>query len=229
VYSSPVLTRFKVVIGHGCNLCPQNSGGTTTGPLILTLLRQEPLTPKLIPTSTNSFLPPVRILPLTLPPSHPVEMYISFFSKHIAHLGFTDTFLSHHNLTTAERRAISNLRSDPTIIICPDDKGSTTVVMNYLNYQSEALEQLSDPTFYRPLEEDPTQSFLNRIRTYLSLSHARFWGLSPPLVIPADPQFPVVALLLTESPPSLTTISNCLSRLSLPHQGKLRVPSRRTR
>jgi len=49
--------------------------------------------------------------------------------------------------------------------------------MNYSDYQSEALKQLCDHTFYRFLEEDPTQSFLNKTRTYLQ-PHGPNEGLS---------------------------------------------------
>lgn len=138
------------------------TSGTTKGSLTQTPLRTPSQTPKHIPIFTNSFPSPVKNLPSKLP----CRTTNFSLSKQIAYSDFTDTFRSHYNLTTEERRTISALGSHPIILIHPAIKGYTRSVMNYSDNRSEALKEFSDPLFYDPLEDNPTQSFLTKIRTY---------------------------------------------------------------
>ena len=68
----------------------------------------------------------------------------------------------HDNLTRRERQS---QRAD--IVIKPADKGSGTVVMNRQNYLDECYRQLNDPTFYKRVNEDPTEGINKRVRFYL--------------------------------------------------------------
>ena len=68
----------------------------------------------------------------------------------------------HDNLTRRERQS---QRAD--IVIKPADKGSGTVVMNRQNYLDECYRQLNDPSFYKRVNEDPTEDINKRVRFYL--------------------------------------------------------------
>lgn len=56
------------------------------------------------------------------------------------------------NLTPDERRAITELRSNQTIIVKPADKGSATVVMDRSAYITEVYRQLNNEQYYRKLD-----------------------------------------------------------------------------
>ena len=43
------------------------------------------------------------------------------------------------------------------------DKGSAVVVMDRDHYVSEAVRQLHDSTFYKPLDHDPTPEFAKQV------------------------------------------------------------------
>lgn len=58
---------------------------------------------------------------------------------------------SHTNLTHQEQKSIKFLKQHPDIIIKNADKGGATVVMNKTAYIAEALRQLNNPKYYRPL------------------------------------------------------------------------------
>ena len=60
----------------------------------------------------------------------------------------------HANLTPAERDALKNLVSNQNIVIKPADKGSGVVISNTNDYIHEAFRQLSDTSFYKPLEDN---------------------------------------------------------------------------
>jgi hypothetical protein len=55
------------------------------------------------------------------------------------------------NTTEPERTALKHLSSLKNITIKPADKGGALVVMNTIDYNNEALRQLSDPVYYTKL------------------------------------------------------------------------------
>ena len=55
------------------------------------------------------------------------------------------------NLTQAEKRALKQLKCDNTVILKPADKGGKLVLQHRDNYKLEALRQLNDNKFYKPL------------------------------------------------------------------------------
>ena len=55
------------------------------------------------------------------------------------------------NLTQAEKRALKQLKSDNSVILKPADKGGKLVLQHRDHYQLEALRQLNDREFYKPL------------------------------------------------------------------------------
>lgn len=72
------------------------------------------------------------------------------------------------NLSSDERTALRNLRSNVEIVIKPADKGSAVVVMDKSAYIREAERQLNDDRFYMKLEEDPTEKFSDEITKELT-------------------------------------------------------------
>ena len=72
-----------------------------------------------------------------------------------------------HNLSPDEKNALKELCNNKDIIIKPADKGSAVVVMRRQDYLKEGYKQLSDPKFYRKLDNEPTADFHNEIRNFL--------------------------------------------------------------
>lgn len=56
------------------------------------------------------------------------------------------------NLTATQSRALRQLANDSNITIKPADKGGATVIMDTSLYTQEALRQLHDTKYYRPLQ-----------------------------------------------------------------------------
>ena len=62
------------------------------------------------------------------------------------------------NLNRSENEAKLRLKQNKSIIIKPADKGSAVVIMNTRDYIAEANRQLSDPTYYKKVDENLTES-----------------------------------------------------------------------
>ncbi len=60
------------------------------------------------------------------------------------------------NLSSAERRAIRELKTNHSIAIKKADKGSAVVIMNRGDYIKEDEKQLSDTQFYKKVNSDYT-------------------------------------------------------------------------
>ncbi|KAJ8024847.1 hypothetical protein HOLleu_34877 [Holothuria leucospilota] len=67
------------------------------------------------------------------------------------------------NISHKEQVALSELKSDDSIIILGADKGRSTVVMNKEQYIEKINNLIMDDKTYRPLNRDPTTSFENKI------------------------------------------------------------------
>ena len=62
------------------------------------------------------------------------------------------------NITPSERRALTGLRNDTSIVILPADKGRATVVLNTQDYEQKMKDMLSDRSTYQVMQRDPTAS-----------------------------------------------------------------------
>ncbi|GFS02221.1 hypothetical protein ElyMa_001117400 [Elysia marginata] len=71
------------------------------------------------------------------------------------------------NLTSDEKTALKDLRTNTNIIIKPADKGGAVVVMNTADYTTECTKQLSNTLYYKKLESDPTATYNNTIKRVL--------------------------------------------------------------
>ncbi|GFO00957.1 hypothetical protein PoB_002746200 [Plakobranchus ocellatus] len=73
------------------------------------------------------------------------------------------------NIRTEEKRALKELKNNAHIIIKPADKGGAVVVLNTPDYIAECTRQLSNATYYRKLNSDPTKKYNKRINDRLEI------------------------------------------------------------
>ena len=72
-----------------------------------------------------------------------------------------------NNMSPNETRALKELCDNKDIVIKPADKGSAVVIMQREDYLKEGYRQLSDISYYRKLDHDPTAEFHQKIRNFL--------------------------------------------------------------
>ncbi|KAL7371715.1 hypothetical protein ABVT39_003947 [Epinephelus coioides] len=72
-----------------------------------------------------------------------------------------------HNLTKNQLSELKALKNDSTLVIRSADKGGAIVIQDRNAYEGEIQRQLSNTTFYRQLNHNPTQEFKERIRRKL--------------------------------------------------------------
>ena len=71
------------------------------------------------------------------------------------------------NTTPVERKCISDLAKDESIVIKKADKGGAIVIQNRKDYIAEGERQLKNGKFYTKLQEDPTTDHNTKIKTQL--------------------------------------------------------------
>lgn len=72
------------------------------------------------------------------------------------------------NLTPSERQAIGNLNKNTNIIIKPADKGGAIVILDKELYKKEALRQLNNTMYYKPIERSLTPDTVKMINEILA-------------------------------------------------------------
>lgn len=85
-----------------------------------------------------------------------IETYSKLVHRDLDELERNIPFVK-HNLTQLEKRALSELQNDSTIVIRSADKGGAVVIQDIDQYEAEVLRQLNDTTFYKRLSNDPTK------------------------------------------------------------------------
>ena len=80
------------------------------------------------------------------------------------------------NLQSRERRALTTLRKDRSIVILPADKGRATVILDATDYKDKMNQLLSDGS-YQKLKRDPTRRIERRIQD--ELKHVEVLGEIP--------------------------------------------------
>ncbi|BHF68997.1 hypothetical protein SprV_0301203800 [Sparganum proliferum] len=135
-------------------------------------------------------------------------------------------------ITTAELKAIREIKNDEEIVTVPADKVRATVVLNKSEYVTEAQELLNDNQSYNVVDADPMKTLvgkinktLNQMRNQKSISEkdwrqmkpqdaaiARFYGL-PKIHKPNVPLGPTVALKGTPTYGLAKWLANHLKRL----------------
>ncbi|KAH6929187.1 hypothetical protein HPB50_023986 [Hyalomma asiaticum] len=71
------------------------------------------------------------------------------------------------NLTSSERAALEDLRSDPSVVVLEADKGKGIVVMDRKDYEGKMQEILDDPLHFEKMQHDPTLSTERQLVDYL--------------------------------------------------------------
>ncbi|XP_059588798.1 uncharacterized protein LOC109283246 isoform X2 [Alligator mississippiensis] len=94
-----------------------------------------------------------------------LDRYIDCFRERMNNEIISNT-RHHNNLSLPEKKAIECLRSNHQIVIKPADKGGAIVILNREDYIKEANRQLSDTTYYKELQEDPTPLFTKKTQQY---------------------------------------------------------------
>ncbi|XP_059585059.1 uncharacterized protein LOC109285748 [Alligator mississippiensis] len=116
----------------------------------------------------------------------------------------------HNNLSLPEKKAIESLRSNHQIVIKRADKGGAIVILNCEDYIKEANRQLSDTTYYKEVQEDPTPLFTkklnNTIKSFPSRLQKNPQTLIPPLPNPGT--FYLLPKIHKQGDPGSPIISN---------------------
>jgi len=72
-----------------------------------------------------------------------------------------------HNITRAESIAINSIKSDPSVVVVPADKGKSAVVMNTTDYNAKISSHLNDTSTYTKLNSNPTKTLQNKVNNEL--------------------------------------------------------------
>jgi hypothetical protein len=100
--------------------------------------------------------------PLLLPPQ--IEEVVADLKKLFGELG---PCKPPPNINNHEKRALKQLRENPSIVIKPADKGSKVVILNKEDYINEGLAQLQDKTFYQPISSSISEDTATRVTVLL--------------------------------------------------------------
>ena len=103
------------------------------------------------------------------PAEFPPPTFVSFITANNTALSDLPLLRSkHNNLTTPEQDVLKTLISNWNIVIKPAYKISGVVILNTNDYIHEAFRQLSDTSFYQPLEAKVTSCISLEISNTLS-------------------------------------------------------------
>ena len=78
-----------------------------------------------------------------------------------------------NNFSTKQKKLLAELRARTDIVIKKADKGNNVVIMNKEDYLTEAMRQLSDRKFYRPLAKPIFEENILEIRNLLAALHKK--------------------------------------------------------
>ena len=74
----------------------------------------------------------------------------------------------HDNLSSNQRKALHDLKSNNNIVIKPADKGDSIAIMNKDNYMKETCTYLHDGRFYKKIDNDPTPTLTNKLKLLIN-------------------------------------------------------------
>lgn len=205
--SSKILNSAeKSVLSKGLTFCPTNKINVfEITKDILTFgrnLKWKYFWHNRVPSGNNSnglhealqkFKLPSSNEPPPLPAGHPIDTFINHILHKISDPNFINSLQSsNQNLSISEKIALSKLKNDESIMVLPADKGSTTVILNKIDYINEGLRQLNDASFYTTVTADPCEQLVVEIQNYIYLN-ASDEGLSDndiSALIPSNPRTP---------------------------------------
>lgn len=97
-----------------------------------------------------------------------LEAFIFLNERDLNHQRFMEPRMK--NLSREEKKALRELKQDPSITIKGADKGGAVVIMDTKDYVAEADRQLADRDFYLPMPQDQTQEFSDCVSHLFSTS-----------------------------------------------------------
>lgn len=77
--------------------------------------------------------------------------------KELTQLDLQPSTLAFSNLSSRERTAIKTLQENTNIVVRPEEKGGSVVVLDRGLYKKQVLSMLSDTNVYHKLSSDPTK------------------------------------------------------------------------
>ena len=103
----------------------------------------------------------------------------------------------HDNLTKRERVALKRLSNNKDITIKPADEGGATVILNTVDYITEAMRQLNNEEYYRRVEEDLTLQHEQSINQCISdlINNGDLHMDTGQLLRPANSRTPIFYML----------------------------------
>jgi len=143
------------------------------------------------------FKTPSNWEPPQLNPDHPIEQFLNIVLSNVSNPDFPNDLPRLKNLNDTEIKAITSLKHNKDIIILPADKGDVTVIMNKIDYITEARNQLEDKNTYEKLDKDLTEDFNNTINKFIT-DNSEKEGLSGNLtetLITKNPETPTFYIL----------------------------------
>lgn len=181
------------LLNKGLNFIPTPSNITSTTTLSLSF---KEFTRKLQWASVFKFkhsnsIPPFSLSNKTFPNTKLVStdilQWCTDTNQTLSTYKITNASIPSSNLSSQEHTALKTLQKDSTIIIKPADKGGKLVIQHKDNYKQEALRQLHNTEFYKPIKTPiylQTAKIITRIintlRNQGSISKAQHRFLTPP-------------------------------------------------
>jgi len=77
-----------------------------------------------------------------------------------------NTALPEPNITKDERKALSELTKDDSVVVVPADKGKCVVVLNKSDYDSKCSDLLKDTKTYKPVGYNPTSGYRKKVTEF---------------------------------------------------------------
>ena len=129
------------------------------------MLRGKPMAPR--PSFVRK-----KVNPTLLTCHHArLDGILDHLKETIGELGSSYSQAQWDNLTRAERRAITELKDNPELVINKADKGSTVVIRDRSDYCNKAYIDLSNTDVYLPLSRDITHDLKQGIMLRLEKLH----------------------------------------------------------
>lgn len=122
--------------------------------------------------STTPFRPKSNFCPNVS--NHTIHTFCRLVEQEVMEVCSSSNKIS-HNLSLNEKIALTELISDPSIIIKPADKGGAIVIQDTKKYQHEILSQLQNIKFYKKLPSDPTNIYQSEILSFLTNAKTEGW------------------------------------------------------
>lgn len=108
----------------------------------------------------STWIPPRNSIPA-------LDTYLQVVERDTLHL--VGSVKRKDNITLEERSTITKLCNHNDIIIKPADKGSATEILSKEAYVAEAFKQLSNTTYYKKLDTDPTNQCASNIFDFVQM------------------------------------------------------------